>query len=516
MRNKFKVGTLVLSAILGASLGGCALYTEPGKRYDKAEAQLDEAQSIRSVKPKYRNGGVSQAIYVDQIKPGDVEKPNWYFKDKKVNLSKVPFDTALQNTFFDESVQFKYTDNLDLGKLVTVRSNSTLGEALESLANASGYSYSIDNNVVTWSRLQFKTIDISMFSGTESFGIGKSGSSGSSSEQSFSTIETVASNVISSSDEYIHLSGEMDVVSDIVNSLNSVKSKDGEVIVNKGTMTVMIHDLPENIKKMEKIMNDMNENLTRLVAIDMTIINVELNDQYNLGIQWNAIAKELAGNGIDLSTSGGNFMADMASANSPIYTLTRTTGKWTGTELLMKALQGQGSVSNKTLPRATTLNNRAVKLRDIQRTNFILERSITTTANVGSEGSIKQGTVETGFSLYAIPKITRGDVILRLTTNLSTLIKLDKKDSSVGNSSGSSSNQEVYVEAPIVNDKDFDNTVVIGTGDTLILAGLSTDTSTTQENNNGADILGMSKSAQGKRVETLILITPNVLRGVHM
>lgn len=114
-----------------------------------------------------------------------------------------------------------------------------------------------------------------------------------------------------------------------------------------------------------------------------------------------------------LGSSGS--MGDTAETASSIFTLTRTKGDWTGTQALMQALKSVGSVSNRTLPRTTTMSNRAVKLRNINRTNFILERTILpTTANVGTEGSITQGTVQTGFSLYAIPKIYGSeDVILR-------------------------------------------------------------------------------------------------------
>ena len=519
MKMKFKPLQVILMAAV-VFLHGCAAYTEPAKRFEDAKTAMKDAQDIRNTPQRYLNGVVVKSIYVEQMKAADADKPKWFFKDKSINLSRAPFETVLSNTFYDEAVQFRFNDGLDLKRLVTVKSEGTLGDALDAIANVSGYSYTIDGQVVAWSGMQYKSFDISMFAGGEDYGIGKSGSSSAAGQESFSDIETVSNNVISSGDEYIHLSGRIDIVSDIEKSLNMLKSASGEVIINSATMSVIAHDLPANIQKMQRYMDSLNEQLTRLVAIDMTIVNIELNDSFAFGLDWQLVAKELAGTGLDLSTGGGSFMTDIAGSNAPIYTLTRTTGKWSGTNMLMKALQSQGSVSNQTLPRATTLNNRAVKLRDIRRTNFILERSITTTANVGSEGSIKQGTVETGFSLYAIPRIANGEVILRLTTNLSTLVKLERKDSSTGASSGgssggSSSNQEVYVEAPIVNDKDFDNSVVISSGDSLVLAGLSTNTTSSQDSNNGADILGTSKTADGKRVETLILITPTILRGVR-
>lgn len=494
---------------------GCSAYTEPGKNYAKTESAMTEVKGIRNTPLRYHSGEVYQRIFVEQLKEVDADKPKWFFKKKQINVSDVPLQAALSNIFYDEPLQFRFLDGIDLSRKVTLSSNGSLGQALDSVANVTGYSYTIEKDVVTWSKFAIANFDINMFPGGESFGIGKNGGgAGAGNSTSFSTIEQMKSNVINSQDEYIHLEGDIDVVGDVQKMLGTVKSKEGSILVNRSSMTVQVNDYPTNIAKMQRIMNDYNEQLTRAVVIEMTIVNVELSNNYNFGLDWKLVGTELAGRGVDIGNTG-NFTSSTAAAaiDSPIFTISRTAGQFSGTQMLMQALESQGSVSNKTLPRATTLNNRAVKLRDIQRTNFLLERTITTTANVGTEGSVKQGTVETGFSLYAIPKIANGDVIVRLTTNISTLLGLDKKSSSSSSTGSNTSSQEVYVEAPRVNDKDFDNTVVIKNGDTLVLAGLTSESSTSNEANAGSDILGTAKSADGKRVETLILITPTILRG---
>ncbi|WP_293129926.1 hypothetical protein, partial [Moritella sp.] len=260
--------------------------------------------------------------------------------------------------------------------------------------------------------------------------------------------------------------------------------------------------------------DEQNEMLTRQVAVDLTVIDVQFDDESSLGLDWDLVIKNLGQHAVNVSMGSG-FTAGTGTLGGVapmIIDGTVGSGKFTGTQMLISALQSQGSVSKKTYPRTISLNNRVTKLRSIQRTNYIREQTTTNTINVGSESSIEQGTVSSGFSMYLLPKIFNEDVIMRLTTNISTLISIEKKGTT---GKDGESGSQVYIESPTVADKDFDQSIIIRSGRTLLIAGLSTVITQSSNQNAGNDALGMKKTSRKQRVETIIAITPTILRGVR-
>ena len=62
----------------------------------------------------------------------------------------------------------------------------------------------------------------------------------------------------------------------------------GSVRFDERTNTVVVNDLPEKVAQIEKVINAFDEK-TRQVLIDAKIIQVELNDKFNMGVDWQTI-----------------------------------------------------------------------------------------------------------------------------------------------------------------------------------------------------------------------------------
>ncbi len=505
--NKRFAQTAIASALTTMMLG-CAVYTEPQEIRETAKVIYKDAQELRRQKPKYQNIEVSDSLFVRQLSSDEAEKPNWYFKDSKIAYKKAPFGLVINNVFASESVNFKFIDAVSLSKQISVKSSGTLGEALKAISSSAGYSFSLEGNTITFSKFQTRTFDIAMIPGIEEFGVGKKGGEDSQQSQSGSG-ET--DSIITSSDEFAHTAGEIDIYADLSKTLPLLMSEEGKFELNPATTSLIVKDYPANIGKVEDYIYDQNEKMTRQVAIDMTIIDVQFDDVTQLGLDWNVILKDL-GSKSYTGNLASNFAGGLASSSFAPMTIELGIGegRGAGTTALINALKSQGSVSTRSYPRTISLNNRVAKLRSIVRENYIAEQKITNTINVGSESAITQDKVETGFSMYALPKIYKEDVVMRLTTNLSTLLQMEKKGST-----GEDGGTQVLVEAPKVADKDFDNSVIIRSGSTLLIAGLSKEAEQSQDANAGVDIAGTSKASSKVRVETIIAITPTILRGVR-
>lgn len=496
----------LLTLAFALTLSGCSIYEHQEEVKSDILADRNDAIKIRNNKNEYTNITVSKELYVEQLSHNDAKKPEWHFKRDSYHYRDIPLHSILSSIFIGENVSHKFIDGTDRNKLASIDlENGYKGDALDYVAANVGYSYSIENSTILWSQFETETFDIAMFPGENQFGIGKTGES----TVNLSSGEDGAS-IVSSADEFSHINGTLTVFKDIITSLEAMKSEDGFISFSESYSTITVKDYPSNVATMREEIERVNERLQRMVSIDMEVIDVVINDETKAGLDWTVIAEQLGSKDYIFGATSG--MLDTVSSNVAPMLISAGIGKGrtSGTSAMVELLKAQGGVSRRALPRAVTLHNRVVKLRNVDTQDIVSERSITNTVNSGSEVGVKQKTVETGFSMYALPTIINGDVVMRLTTNMSTLLGIDKK--SLGAGTGED-DDALYIESARISDKDFDNTVVIPHGSSLVIAGLSSTRMQQQHNNAGYDVLGFAGGAKKKRVETIIVITPTILRG---
>lgn len=495
---------IAIAIAISTMVSGCGIVThsiEVSKGIDNDNGRIRDLKKD-NLELKYTT--FNNDIYVGQLTKQDADKPSWWFQKINYNFRELPFDVLLQQAFYNTHVSFKYLDNLSRDRAVTVSVDGTLGNALDAISNSSGYSYQVQGNTIVWSKYETRIFDIATYPGLESFGIGKTGQNQSSSNSSSNTTETqTTASVVSSSDEYSHTEGSLDSFKELKEAIQMMLTSDGKLSINPSSTSIVVKDLPTNVAKVSDYLDKLNEMTNRQVALVMEVIDVQYNDDSQFGIDWGLVSKDLGQYGADISSDllSGNATSTY---NPTLITVTANDGKWSGSQALVQALKHQGAVSTKAYPKTVARNNRPAKLRDIKRRYYIAERTSTTSINVGTESGIKQGIVETGFSLYVVPKIMNDEVILRLTTNLSALLSLDRKNQTVETADGK---QETYVESPNIADKDFDNSITIPNGKTLILAGLTSEVG----NADSAYGVGAAMAANRSKGETIIAITPMII-----
>ncbi|MBF4302833.1 hypothetical protein, partial [Vibrio anguillarum] len=136
--------------------------------------------------------------------------------------------------------------NIDRNKKIAF-SGDTIGEVIDSIAAASGYSYRlISENKLTWSMYDTRTFKIATGPGKDYFGQGK-GQGESNSEDA----------TINAKSEYVNASGEIDPLNEVYQELLTYSSF--RKAVSKTTSS--FQDLPplsgdEDAKKEESIATD--------------------------------------------------------------------------------------------------------------------------------------------------------------------------------------------------------------------------------------------------------------------
>lgn len=542
MSKKNKIAIAVTVASLLMLVQGCNSYQEIEETQEKVESAISQElaliNKLKGDQRQYQNITLSGRIFVPPMTPEETKKPSWWFEPtaggKGVHL---PMVDAL-NMILDDGVNVRFGRNVDKGALVSYR-GATAGDAIDSIADASGYSYRLlaDNKLV-WSMYETRTFPIAASPGIDYFGQGKGKGEAASSEAN-----------INATTEYVNAAGEVDVLEQIyqelktyssfrksvaftTNSYKDVKgAKDDEeadktddiavedipIFLNRGASTITVRDTPTVLDQMEQLVNQKNNLYRTNVYIEIDIIEVKLTNEGQQALDVSMVVADLGkyGLGLNSGVTSGTAASQIGRASTTLPTnvisAELTQGRLSGSKLLMEALSTYGAVSSRTMPRQTLQHNSIAKLRDFENVFYINERSSNTTANVGTEGSIKQKDLDVGFSLYLMPTVFKKDVIMRMATNLSSLLELTR-NGDTGTTDETKDSKATYVESPRTSNKDFMSKFTVTSGDTLVLSGLSREIKTLRRGKGVSELIASSEFGKSERIETIITVTPQILR----
>ncbi|WP_372240358.1 PilN family type IVB pilus formation outer membrane protein [Pseudomonas sp. JG-B] len=262
------------------------------------------------------------------------------------------------------------------------------------------------------------------------------------------------------------------------------------------------YDRPYVLEQVGEYLEEENENLSRQVMFNVQVYNVTLNDEDNVGIDWNLVYKAANGN---LSFALENT-APGINSSAIAGTIGITDGDWAGSTAIVKALSQQGKVSVVTNPTVTTLNLNPVPLQIARQTTYIQSAQVTNTPDVGTTGSLNPGTVTAGFNMMLLPRIMDDkELILWYTININTLIRL-----------GSEEAGGTRIQTPEIDGRLFDQKVKLKSGQTWVLSGFDQTSEQGTQTGTGAAwnfLLGGSAVRKTTRDIIVVMITPYVVKG---
>ncbi|MEW6206172.1 MAG: hypothetical protein AB1516_12700 [Pseudomonadota bacterium] len=236
-----------------------------------------------------------------------------------------------------------------------------------------------------------------------------------------------------------------------------------------------------------------------LIVYDMNVLQVDLNDNNNMGIRW------------ELYRSGGGLNAGLDSPvsgeSSTARALTQLSRTSTGLEtlifgenfqsnLLVDFLKTQGDVKTLSQPKIGLMNGSNGSIRVGQSTTFV--------SRVGSQivNGVAQSTADTQFLRTGLELSLTGEahdatVYTRINISITELLSL-KKFTALG----------VDLNLPEVADRELKTQVRCRPGDTILLGGI-TVSRTQDDYQKGLGIL--NRTEQVKQTELVITIRPKLL-----
>ncbi len=321
-----------------------------------------------------------------------------------------------------------------------------------------------------------------------------------------------------------------------------VGNKNGRnVVVNKHSGVVVVHAMPAELRAVDKFLKITQEIIQRQVIIEAKIIEVELSDSFQSGINWSAFGRSVGGNSsLLLSQTGGgsvlgsNTTSSIISGNTGIlnpnaYTAVNgsATSAFGGVFSLamnlgnsftsfLELLQTQGDVHVLSSPQVSTINNQKAVIKVGQDEFFITNVSSNTntgTATTSTQNNVQLTPFFSGVALDVIPQISGdGSITLHVHPTVSTVIEKVKQI-------GLNSTESLSVPLALSSIRESDTIIRAQDGQVVIIGGLMQNSTTTKEA--GVPILGdipvignlfKHKRKAYKKSELVILLRPIIVK----
>jgi len=396
------------------------------------------------------------------------------------------------NIIVDPKIEGKVT--VDLKKV-------TLNAALDALLKPLDLEYFQDGNLIRVSRPKMETRTFvlnyltTIRAGSASVrGIGgASGGTTTSSGTGMTSTTTGGGALVSQ----VRTEDSADLWKEIREEIKNILSPEGKVLVNKMSSSLVVTDYPKVLRDVERFINNVEETVQRQVHIEAKVIEIQLNDQFQLGIDWRLIPN-IAGSGFS-----GFIRQSLTSTTEFVAPGKIQIGAGTvDTQALIDALSIQGKIEIISSPRVSTLNNQKAIIKAATEDVYF---DVTTAAGTPPIVTATPKYITIGLILDVTPQIDAdGTIIMDIHPSVTERVR-------------TATYATTGQEAPVLTVRETQTIVRVREGQTILIGGLMQ--SKEKETLTGAPCL-MNIPVAGEafrqtrrdknKSEIVILITPTI------
>jgi MSHA biogenesis protein MshL len=336
----------------------------------------------------------------------------------------------------------------------------------------------------------------------------------------------------------VNTSEATDFWQEVATALAGIVGKEGgrSVVVSPQSNIVVVRALPAELREVETYLSQVQNSMVRQVIMETKIIEVTLNDQFQAGINWAAIAtsdgktvtfgqtgggtlleeqgarSDIDGQTGDLDPNGGTLPnGTLTSAFGGMFTIAAQLGDFTA---FIELLKQQGEVSILSSPRVATVNNQKAVIKVGTEEFFVTDVSSTTVTGAGATTSTPDVTLTpffSGIALDVTPQISGDhDVILHVRPAVTDVVDR-RKEITVADS-------DLSLPLAFSTVREADSIVRAKSGQIVVIGGLMQETKINAEAHvpGFGDIPGIGRLFQHKRemtkkTELVILLRPVVV-----
>ena len=293
------------------------------------------------------------------------------------------------------------------------------------------------------------------------------------------------------------------------------------VAVNSIAGVISVYANGVQQQKVQAFIDQVTANSKRQVLIEVTVVEVQLNDSYQAGVDWSRVSANggLGKDGISIinTLTGGNL------STAPVYTMKYNNFDTDGSgfSAAVKMLSQFGDTKVLSTPRIMALNNQTAMLKVVdERVYFslsqdIIEASSNNAARSTITSEIK--TVPVGFIMSVTPQISDNsnvsmNVRPTITRILGYVVDPAPRLSEFG--------QDFDNLVPEIHVSEIESLLEVADGQTVVIGGLMQDTS--QKKRDGVPLLSrlpgigdlfIYRDDAVHKSELVLFLRPTVIRG---
>ncbi|WP_426087139.1 pilus (MSHA type) biogenesis protein MshL [Janthinobacterium sp. PSPC1-1] len=467
------------ASVLGLAAGLCACNVAPVKRdtYNAIKEQV--AGAVATTSPAAQSAAVENALLPPaSALAAQLPKARGVL-DERFNVA---FNNVPARQFFHSLVngtRYNMLVHPDVqGNISANLKDVTLFEALDAVREMYGYDYKVDGTRIAIRPLTMQTrmFQVNYLTGNRkgtsnlrvsSTSVGNAGpsnnQSGQSSQQSQpqqpgqpgSQVALDSSNLSTTSDSNFWV--------ELKESLGAIigGTADGrKVVISPQSGVVVVRGMPDELRAVDLYLKATQLSVDRQVILEAKILEVELNDNFQTGINWASFASIKSGhtnristgfiqpggtlaplpfnggqppnmtNGSGLTASSGFGLSSAATAAGSMFGLAFQTANFAA---MITFLESQGAVHVLSSPRIATMNNQKAVLKIGTDEFFVtgVSTTVTSTGTAGGTTSSPNVTLQPFFSgvvLDVTPQIDeQGNIILHVHPSVSQVTTVNKQ-----------------------------------------------------------------------------------------
>lgn len=273
-----------------------------------------------------------------------------------------------------------------------------------------------------------------------------------------------------------------------------VGEKDGrQVVVNAQSGVVAVRATPSEQRAVRDYLTRIQDSMTRQVVLEAKIIEVDLSNGLQTGINWAAVARSgsqtyFAGQTVPQQGFNGNLLqqpqgTQRVGPGNPVTSLMTNTlgGAFTfaidaaNFNAFIQALGTQGHTRVLSSPRVSTLNNQKAVIKSGSDEFFVTNVYSSTVVGTSSATSsnVELTPFFSGIALDVTPQVAEDGVILHIHPTVSTVTEKDKLLTI--------SNQTNNLPLAFSEVRESDSVVRAHSGQIVVIGGLMSSSRTTQD-----------------------------------
>ena len=292
------------------------------------------------------------------------------------------------------------------------------------------------------------------------------------------------------------------------------ENSDRSVIVNSETGMLTVRATDSQHRAIREFLDRMMVSAQRQVLIEATVVEVELNDDFQLGVDW----QRLADNGTGLSFAQELLGSNLA--DPPVSTLTyfKDSSTWGQITATVKALQEFGNVKVLSSPKIMAINNQTALLKVVDNlVYFTIEAdTVTNQTNAQTTFTTTPHTVPVGFVMSVTPQVSREQaVILHVRPTISRVTSF------VEDPNPALAADEITSLIPQIQVREMESILRVRSGQIAVLGGLIQDSAKLQDQGlpwlMETEIIGDAFAYQNnniKKSELVIFLRPRVVASI--